>query len=68
MILLYYFQKLKIHENAKIRTFHIVKYINAREDHVYQILVTYSMKIHNAIQLILFDIETGDGVKSISIK
>ncbi|KAK0178506.1 hypothetical protein PV327_007392 [Microctonus hyperodae] len=59
--------KLKIHENAKIKTFHIVKYINAKEDHVCQILVTYNIKIHNAIQLILFDMETGDGVKSISI-
>ncbi|XP_063972542.1 WD repeat-containing protein 75 [Diachasmimorpha longicaudata] len=59
--------KLKTQEDAKISTFHIVNYKSKNGRNICQVLLTYLSKSSNCIELVLFDVETGNCTSSRSI-
>lgn len=60
--------KFKTHNDAKIKTFHIVNYQRANGLSSCHALLTYIVEAHNDIQLVVCDFDTGDAIKSTCIK
>ncbi|XP_034952494.1 WD repeat-containing protein 75 [Chelonus insularis] len=59
---------LQIHPVDKIRSFHIIHYKNYKGKNIRQTLISFNIKANKTIQLILFDIDTGENIKSTCIE
>ncbi|XP_047366330.1 WD repeat-containing protein 75 isoform X1 [Vespa velutina] len=51
-------------EHTKVKTFHIVKYKNAIDREISQVLITYTTKGNSKIYLLLFDLQDGKCCKT----